>query len=245
MAAPPANPPDPAQSFDTATPAGFIHLDSKQLTALNGERAYAYVAIDRATRFAVLDILPDRKGTTGAAFLTHALAAFPVQVHTGLTDNGGELTDRFAVDKPGKPEGQPSGTHPFDRVCTARGLPTSARGRSVLRPTAWSSASTDASATPSPRSPLRLQPGQEPLPLPGRAHRLPQDLRQQLQSNPIAMPWLQSPHRGRTQSPGTQHEGRYPRPRTAIACEPLDSSFRWNDGARGNRPRSARLGIKC
>ena len=122
VAAPPATPPDPAQSFDAAAPAGFVHLDSKQLTALNGERAYAYVAIDRATRFVVLDIRPDRKGATGAAFLTHALTAFPFPVHTVLTDNGGEFTDRFAVDKPGKPEGQPSGMHPFDRVCTARGL---------------------------------------------------------------------------------------------------------------------------
>jgi transposase InsO family protein len=38
-------------------------------------------------------------------------------VHTILTDNGAEFTDRFAVDKKAKPPGCPSGQHPFDRVC--------------------------------------------------------------------------------------------------------------------------------
>jgi transposase len=37
-------------------PCGFIHLDLKHLTRLRGERAYAYVAIDRATRFVHLEI---------------------------------------------------------------------------------------------------------------------------------------------------------------------------------------------
>ena len=39
-----------------------------------------------------------------------------------LTDNGSEFTDRFAVDKKGKPHDKPSGTHPFDLACAARAL---------------------------------------------------------------------------------------------------------------------------
>ena len=38
-------------------------------------------------------------------------------MHTILTDNGSEFTDRFAVDMKGKPEEKPSGNHPFDKVC--------------------------------------------------------------------------------------------------------------------------------
>jgi hypothetical protein len=34
-----------------------------------------------------------------------------------LTDNGSKFTDRFAVDKKGKPPDKPSGQHPFDQVC--------------------------------------------------------------------------------------------------------------------------------
>lgn len=105
--------------FVTARPAGFIHMDVKYLTPLGGRRSYAYVAIDRATRFVYLEVLPDRKATTGAGFLKRFLEAFPLDVHTILTDNGVEFTDRFADDKPRKPKGQPSGEHPFDKLCTS------------------------------------------------------------------------------------------------------------------------------
>ncbi len=45
------------------------------------------------------------------------LAHFPHAVHTILTDNGAEFTDRFAVDMKNKPKDRPSGRHPFDRIC--------------------------------------------------------------------------------------------------------------------------------
>ncbi|MGL4234994.1 IS481 family transposase [Tabrizicola sp.] len=118
----PARPTQAASVFETDRPLGFIHVDVKYLTALDRRRAYAYVAIDRATRFVYLEILPDRSAATSAGFLTRFLAAFPIPVHTILSDNGSEFTDRYAVDKPGKPEGKPSGAHAFDRVCAARGI---------------------------------------------------------------------------------------------------------------------------
>jgi len=107
------------QAFLTEAPAGFIHVDVKYLSALHGKRTYAYVAIDRATRFAYVEILEDRRGETAARFLERFLQAFPLQVHTLLTDNGSEFTDRFAVDKKDKPPDRPSGQHPFDRICKA------------------------------------------------------------------------------------------------------------------------------
>jgi transposase InsO family protein len=112
----------PAAAFQTDTPAGFIHVDVKYLPPLGRRRSYAYVVIDRATRFVYLEILPDRRAATAAGFLARFLDRFPLKVHTVLTDNGSEFTDRFAVDKKGKPHDKPSGTHAFDRLCAARAI---------------------------------------------------------------------------------------------------------------------------
>jgi transposase-like protein len=117
VSARPAKQPDPRQRFDTDAPAGFIHVDLKYLSRLDNKPAYAFVAIDRATRFVYLEIHERRDGATAAAFLERFLAAFPIPVHTILSDNGGEWTDRFAVDKKAKPANRPSGAHPVDRLC--------------------------------------------------------------------------------------------------------------------------------
>lgn len=117
VSARPVKEPDPRRLFDTQAPAGFIHVDLKYLSRLGGKPAYAFVAIDRATRFVYLEIHPRRDGLTAAAFLERFLAQFPLAVHTILSDNGGEWTDRFAVDKPGKANNRPSGDHPVDRLC--------------------------------------------------------------------------------------------------------------------------------
>jgi transposase InsO family protein len=112
----------PATAFHTDAPAGFIHVDVKYLPPLGRRRSYAYVAIDRATRFVYLEVLTDRQAATAAGFLTRFLDSFPLKVHTVLTDNGSEFTDRFAVDKRGKPHDKPSGDHAFDRLCTRHSI---------------------------------------------------------------------------------------------------------------------------
>ena len=109
-------------TFDVAQPCGFIHLDIKYLPPLNRQRTYAFVAIDRATRYVYLEIHRDRRGATAQAFLARFLAHFPQKVHTILTDNGSEWTDRFAVDKKGKPTDKPSGQHPVDALCAERAI---------------------------------------------------------------------------------------------------------------------------
>jgi transposase/transposase-like protein len=105
--------------FETAG-VGFIHIDLKHLPALDRTKSYAFVAIDRATRFVHVEIVARRDARTIAGCLERFLQAFPHTVHTILTDNGSEFTDRFAVDMKDKPEDKPSGRHPFDRICTAR-----------------------------------------------------------------------------------------------------------------------------
>ncbi len=107
--------------FQQAT-VGFIHIDLKHLPALERRKSYAFVAIDRATRYVYVEIHQRRDAHTSAGFLKRFLAHFPYDVHTILTDNGAEFTDRFAVDMKGKPYDQPSGKHPFDIVCAGRGI---------------------------------------------------------------------------------------------------------------------------
>jgi IS30 family transposase len=96
---------------------GFIHIDLKHLAALERHKSYVFVAIDRATRYVYVEIHRRRDAETSAGFLRRFLAHFPYRVHTILTDNGAEFTDRFAVDMKNKPQGRPSGHHPFDLVC--------------------------------------------------------------------------------------------------------------------------------
>jgi len=116
-------------AFEVVEPCGFIHLDVKYLPPLNRQRAYAFVAIDRATRYVYLEIHRDRSGATARAFLERFIAHFPHPVHTVLTDNGSEWTDRFAVDKKDKPFDKPSGGHPVDRLCAKHRI-----GHKLIRP---------------------------------------------------------------------------------------------------------------
>lgn len=118
---PPLQPPEPSQPFEEYD-CGFIHLDIKHLSRLDGKPAYVFVAIDRATRFVYVECHHNRSGQTSAEFLQRFATAFGHPIHTLLTDNGGEFTDRFAVKKPGKPEGKASGQHPLDQACQALGI---------------------------------------------------------------------------------------------------------------------------
>lgn len=103
-------------------PFGFVHVDLKYLGKLRSIPEFAFVAIERVSRFAHVEILPDRKAGTVAAAWARFLAAFGHRVHTVLTDNGAEFTDRF---NSGTKEGhtaKPSGAHPFDQICAEWGI---------------------------------------------------------------------------------------------------------------------------
>ena len=101
---------------------GYAHVDLKHLTCLQGKLSYVFVAIERTTRFVYVEVAEKRNAPTIAACLERFCQAFPYKIHTILTDNGSEFTDRFAVCKIGKPEGLPSGDHPFDLVCKKFGI---------------------------------------------------------------------------------------------------------------------------
>ncbi len=100
---------------------GFIHVDLKHLTRLDGRPSFVFVAIDRATRFVHIESIARRDAATVAACLERFLAAFPHKVHTILTDNGAEFTDRFSGARWGA-ERRTSGRHHFDRVCAGHSI---------------------------------------------------------------------------------------------------------------------------
>jgi transposase InsO family protein len=103
-------------------PFGFVHVDLKHLPRLEGRPAYVFVAIERTTRFVHLDIVESRDAKTIAGCLERFLDSFGHKVHTILTDNGSEFTDRFGGAR-WQPEGRtPSGKHLFDRVCAKAGI---------------------------------------------------------------------------------------------------------------------------
>jgi len=109
-----------AQSF-APEPFGYVHIDLKYLPRLQGRPAYVFVAIERATRFVYVEIVQQRSGATIAACLKRFLEAFGHPVHTILTDNGAEFTDRFG-DARWRKRDRGTGDHPFDQVCQHHGV---------------------------------------------------------------------------------------------------------------------------
>jgi len=117
---PPAEP-QPATQHFAPQPFGYVHVDLKHLTRLQGHPAYVFVAIERTTRFVHVEIVDDRRGATIAACLQRFLAAFGHPVHTILTDNGSEFTDRFG-DVRWRRRDRGTGAHPFDQICHAHAV---------------------------------------------------------------------------------------------------------------------------
>jgi transposase InsO family protein len=116
-----APPGEPHQRFEPAS-FGYVHVDLKHLPRLEARPAYVFVAIERMTRFVHVEIVTSRDGETIAACLERFLESFGHPVHTILTDNGAEFTDRFRDARWNKTARKPSGRHPFDRLCARHGI---------------------------------------------------------------------------------------------------------------------------
>ncbi len=109
----------PTKTFKDYVP-GFVHVDVKYLPLMpdESERRYLFAAIDRATRWVYVEILPEKSAACAQSFLAHLLAAAPFKITTILTDNGKEFTDRFCATG----ERDPTGKHAFDRQCAAHAI---------------------------------------------------------------------------------------------------------------------------
>ena len=111
----------PAAQRFASQPFGYVHVDLKHLPRLHKKPAYVFIAIERTTRFVHLDVVQERSGKTIAACLESFLQAFGHPVHTILTDNGSEFTDRFGAARWHRRD-RGTGAHPFDQVCRRHGV---------------------------------------------------------------------------------------------------------------------------
>ena len=79
---------------------------------------YAFVAIDRATRWVYLKLMADKSTHSAVRFLKALHEAAPFNIHTILTDNAKEFTALFTANG----QRQPTGMHGFDQRCTELGI---------------------------------------------------------------------------------------------------------------------------
>ena len=89
-------------------PIGYFHIDIAEVRTEEG-KLYLFVAIDRTSKFVYTELHPRAGKMQAAQFLRHLKETIPYQIHTILTDNGIQFTnrkqDKYAFE------------HIFDRVC--------------------------------------------------------------------------------------------------------------------------------
>jgi transposase InsO family protein len=109
----------PAKPFKAYEP-GYVHIDVKYLPQMADEpsRGYAFVAIDRATRWVFISIKRRKTAAAARSFLKEVAKAAPFVISTILTDNGKEFTDRLF----GSRAKDASGEHEFDLLCESLGI---------------------------------------------------------------------------------------------------------------------------
>ena len=73
-------------------PIGYFHIDIAEVRTEQG-RLYLFVAIDRTSKFAFVELHEKATRRVAGDFLRHLTAAVPYKVHTVLTDNGTHFTD--------------------------------------------------------------------------------------------------------------------------------------------------------
>src|SRR5271155_87705 len=99
-------------------PIGYFHVDLAEVRTAEG-KLYLFVAIDRSSKFAFVELVERADMRAAAAFLEALVAAVPYRIHTVLTDNGIQFAD-LPKNRTG-PTARFRG-HPFDRVCFLHGI---------------------------------------------------------------------------------------------------------------------------
>ncbi|QKD85365.1 IS481 family transposase [Xanthomonas axonopodis pv. vasculorum] len=94
-------------------PIGYFHIDIAQVQTAEG-KLYLFVATDRTSKFAFTELHASANKMVAAQFLRNVIQAVPYTLHTVLTDNGIQFTnrssDRYAFE------------HIFTRVCEEHGI---------------------------------------------------------------------------------------------------------------------------
>ena len=94
-------------------PIGYFHIDIAEVQTAEG-KLYLFVAIDRTSKFAYVELHTKTGKMLAAQFLRNLIAAVPYRIHIVLTDNGIQFTNqerhRFAC------------KHIFDRACSEHSI---------------------------------------------------------------------------------------------------------------------------
>jgi len=106
-----------SKKFDTY-PIGFFHIDPAEVRTAEG-KLYLFVAIDRTSKFAVVELVEKADTRAAVAFLEALVEAVPYRIHSVLTDNGIQFAD-LPKNRQG-PTARFRG-HPFDRLCLLHGI---------------------------------------------------------------------------------------------------------------------------
>jgi len=104
----------PKKKFKTY-PIGYFHIDIAEVRTKEG-KLYLFVAIDRTSKFAFVQLMDKANRNTATAFLKAVIEAVPYKIHTILTDNGIQFTF------PPRYRNGPTArymTHMFDMCCQA------------------------------------------------------------------------------------------------------------------------------
>jgi transposase InsO family protein len=89
-------------------PIGYFHIDIAEVQTAEG-KLYLFVAIDRTSKFAYAELHEKAGKMAAAGFLRNLIAIVPYAIHTVLTDNGIQFTNRV--------QDRHAFEHIFDRVC--------------------------------------------------------------------------------------------------------------------------------
>lgn len=99
-------------------PIGYFHIDIAEVQTAEG-KLYLYVAIDRTSKFAFVQLVQKTGRTSDSAFLMALIEVVPYKIHTVLTDNGIQFT------YPPRHADGPTArfmTHMFDMRCRENGI---------------------------------------------------------------------------------------------------------------------------
>ena len=99
-------------------PIGYFHIGIAEVQTAQG-KLYLFVAIDRTSKFAHVELHAQSDRTVAAAFLRSVIKAIPYKIHTILTDNGAQFCH------PPRYRNGPTAryiTHMFDLCCREQGI---------------------------------------------------------------------------------------------------------------------------
>ena len=108
----------PAKKKFKSYPIGFFHIDIAEVRTAEG-KLYLFVAIDRTSKFAFVQLVDSANRVTASAFLVALIAAVPYKIHTILTDNG--IQFRYAPRYANGPTARYM-THMFAMRCRENGI---------------------------------------------------------------------------------------------------------------------------